>query len=476
MLNNDQSSKSAIKSSVVIKAGMWFTVCNIITKGIGFFTTPIFTRLLTKAEFGDYNNFTTWMGIILFVTSLNLDASLIRARFDFADDIDRYVGSMMCLSIFSTLCWFFIFLANMSIIENILQLNSQYIYMLFMYLVFYPAIQLYQTKEKFEYKYKSTVAITLLIVISTSLLSVILVLTMNNRLAGRIMGSVIPVIVIGLIIAVIIIYRAKGVCVEYWKYAIPFTLPFIPHLLSMYLLGSMDKVMIKQLCGAKDLAIYSLAYTVGTIVTLLINSMNGAFGPWLVEQLSKQNYEIIRKISVPYVIIFVIFSIIAILVTPEILLFLGGREYAEAVRVIPQVFAGCLMQFIYTMYVNVEQFEKKTVGMAFASVFAALFNYITNDIFLQKFGYVAASYTTFFSYLLLMLLHILLVQKIIKKDIYNTKIILTIGIIGSLILIYSNIILDNFALRYLFFCLLIGCSGLIAYRKRKVLIGLFTIR
>ena len=76
-------------SSIVIKSGIWFIVCNIVTKSIGFITTPIFTRILTKSEFGDFNNFTTWTGIILFITSLNLESSMIRARFDFEDDMDN---------------------------------------------------------------------------------------------------------------------------------------------------------------------------------------------------------------------------------------------------------------------------------------------------------------------------------------------------------------------------------------------------
>ena len=62
---------SVSEGNKVIKSGVWFTVSNFIMKSIGFITTPIFTRLLTKAEFGDFNNFQTWMMILLYITSLN---------------------------------------------------------------------------------------------------------------------------------------------------------------------------------------------------------------------------------------------------------------------------------------------------------------------------------------------------------------------------------------------------------------------
>ena len=41
----------------VISSGIWFTISNFFVRSIGLVTTPIFTRMLTKAEFGSFNNF-----------------------------------------------------------------------------------------------------------------------------------------------------------------------------------------------------------------------------------------------------------------------------------------------------------------------------------------------------------------------------------------------------------------------------------
>lgn len=465
MTKSDQEKKTS--TTLVVKSGLWYTICNVLTKSVGFLTTPIFTRLLTKAEFGEYNNFATWTGIFLLITSLNLEASMIRARYEFKDDIDSYVASMSILSELSTLFWFVLFCLFIEPAERFLALNSTEICAMFLYLLFYPSIQLFQTKERFEYRYKTTVLITLLVVVGTAFLSVVLVLLMKDKLFARIIGMVVPVIILGLLIQVLIVSRGKKVRIKYWDYALPFTLPFIPHLLSMYLLGSMDKVMIRHICGAEDLALYSLAYTVGTIITLLVSSMNNAFAPWLGDQLSKNNYEKIKCVSVPYVGLFTLFSIVSILITPEALQVLGGQGYLEAQFVIPQVFAGCLMQFIYCMYVNVEQFEKKTVGMAGASITAAIFNYITNYFFIKKYGYIAASYTTFFSYLILMILHIYLVRKIFKTGVYNDKMIFLIAIIGSVVLLLMNFVFRFIILRYVLFSLLLAGISIGAYINRS---------
>ena len=88
------------------------------------------------------------------------------------------------------------------------------------------------------------------------------------------------------------------------------------------------------------------------------------------------------------------------------------------------------------MYVNIEQFEKKTVGMAFATIFAALSNFILNSIFIPQIGYIAAAYTTLISFLILLFIHMLLVKKIGLSCVYSTK-----NIIGILCIMTGYVVL-----------------------------------
>ena len=54
---------------VQAKAGFWFLVCTVIQRSITIITTPIFTRLLSESEYGEYGVFISWMGILsCFVT------------------------------------------------------------------------------------------------------------------------------------------------------------------------------------------------------------------------------------------------------------------------------------------------------------------------------------------------------------------------------------------------------------------------
>ena len=100
------------------------------------------------------------------------------------------------------------------------------------------------------------------------------------------------------------------------------------------------------------------------------------------------------------------------------------------------------------MYVNIEQFMKKTVGMAFGSALAAIINVALNMLFIPKYGYIAAAYTTLVSYGFLLVFHYILVKRIGLSMYYNTRNILLIVILGLIITISVNMLYSYDLVRY----------------------------
>ena len=307
---------------------------------------------------------------------------------------------------------------------------------------------MFQVRERYYFEYKISVLISMLIAVGGSLFSVILVLCMEDRLAGRIIGHSLPQIIIGMVLLIYIYYKGREINLAYWKYALPICAPFIPHLLSLTLLNSMDRIMITRICGAEDNALYSLAYNCGTIITLLITSLNTAFAPWLGEKLKEEKIPEIRRVSEKYILLFVFLACGIMLVVPEVLIVMGGRSYMEAMYVMPPVAFGCVCQFLYIMHVNIEQFKKKTVGMAIASVSAAGLNYILNALLIPQFGYIAAAYTTLASFMWLAFSHMFLVRRIGYADAYNRKMIALILLFMSVYTVLVNFLYRVPLLRY----------------------------
>ena len=407
------------------------------------------SRLLTHAEYGAYNNYTSWLAIITIFVTLNLESSLISARFDYKDKFDEYIFSILSLSSLSAVIWFIFLNVFSKQAESFLGLDRAYINAMLLYLLFLPAINLFQARERYYYEYKKTVITSLILAIGTAFVSVLLVINLNDKLTGRILGSVIPTVIIGLIFYIYFIRKGKKVKIKYWKYVLPICLPYIPHLLSMTLLNSTDRIMIKHWCGDEATALYSLAYNCGTLVTMFLTALNSAFSPWLGEKLSERNYRDIRDFSKKYIVAFLFLAIGIMIIAPEILLISGGKSYLEAIDVMSPVSMGCICQFLYTLFVNVEQFKKKTIGMAIASAVAASVNLLLNWIFIPRYGYLAAAYTTLVGYLCLLCIHMFLVYRLKLSIIYSYKFIACAFAIAFILMIIITMGYNNDIMHYI---------------------------
>lgn len=431
-----------------IKSGFWYLLSNFAVKVMAFITTPIFTRLLSKEQFGEYSNYASWAAIAVIIVTMSMESSLISAKFDYEKNLNQYNYSILSLTLVSTAVWALIINLLSGFFEDLTGLRLFYLNLILIYCFFYAVINVYQISERFHFRYKRSVFIALAIAVSTTLLSVILVLIMENRFTGRVIGTVLPYVVIGLFLYIDYIRKGKRIDFSAWPYVLKICIPFVPHLLSLTVLNSVDRIMITKICGSEDNAMYSVAYTCGHMVTLLMTSMNSAFSPWLGEKLHDKDYRPIRKVSKYYIGVFCVFAVLLMLFAPEILLLLGGKSYANAKYVMTPVAMGCVCQFLYTLFVNVEQYNKKTVGMAFASVAAALLNYVLNAVFIPKYGYIAAAYTTLVGYLFLLLIHMGLVRRLCYNHIYDDRFIILVTVIMFCITIGVTCLFSNSIMRY----------------------------
>ena len=99
------------------------------------------------------------------------------------------------------------------------------------------------------------------------------------------------------------------------------------------------------------------------------------------------------------------------------------------------VSVGCFFHFLYTFYVNVEQFLKKTAFMAVATITAAVLNIVLNLYFIPLYGYIAVAYTTLKYYFWLLLVHYFLIRIIVRDHLFNKKIFFLLAVSFALLAI-----------------------------------------
>lgn len=463
------------KDRMSIKAGFWYTISNFITRALGFITVPLFTRLLTQEDFGAYSNFTTWATLLSVLCTLDLYSTVSMAKIDFEKDIFGYLSSISILgTIVSLICYVPVICFSDSF-EQIFGMDVQYIHIMFIYLLVSPAFTILQTAYVQFMEYKPVVILTLSSSIISVLISATLVLFMDDKLFGRVIGTYGTSILFSLAVYIYIVYKGRKFDFKYCKYALVIALPLIPHVLSGSLLANTDRIFIRMYWGEVDLALYSLGYTISSIVNILKNALNQAWVPWFFANIKDKHVSKIENVSIYYYLLFICLSIGISLFAPEIVLIMGGKSYADAINIIPPVVSGMIISFAYTFYVNIEFYHKKTSSIALGTILSAIINIVLNAILVPALGYVSAAYTTTISYMFLCIFHYIIAKHVDPTKYYDNKKLFKMTLISNMI-VFGMIFVYNYFYIRLALIVIYVCAMIFFIVKNKKIIKNILIR
>lgn len=411
-------------SSLQVKASLWYTICNFLQKGISLIVVPIYVRLLTTAEYGEWSVFQSWRDILIIFASLNLYAGVYtKTLVDNKNDRDGYTSSMQGLGTVITVIFLLFYLLTREWCNNLINLKTPYALLLFLYFMVYPAFSFWNTRQRVEYRYKKTIIVTVFTSFLTPVISILLIKCTELRANALVLGFLLVQCGVG---SVFYVYHfAKGKCFfnwKYWKYAIKFNVPLIPHYLSLMVLGQADRIMIKELCGEDEAGIYSFAYQIASAITMFIAAVNGSRVPWTYECLKGKVFEKLRSVSNALCIMMGAITLLATLLSPDVISIIGTEKYRQATYVIPIVCLGVYFTFVYDLFCSIEFYYGETKYVTYASATGALSNVLLNAWLIPVYGFIAAAYTTMISYLIFMIMHYVFMHKVMKKEKITEKI------------------------------------------------------
>ncbi|MCY6958625.1 lipopolysaccharide biosynthesis protein [Clostridium brassicae] len=461
-----------LSKSKLIKGGIWYTIGNLFLQGVSFFTVPIFLKVLklTTEEFGIINTYTTWLAVFTSIVSLGLVASVSRGKYDFEEKYDDFLSSIMLLS---TLC-FGVFIALTLIfqnfISNIIELTPTLVKLLILQSFCAFIIDFCNTKFTIEYKYKKYLFVSITSTLLNVILSIVFISYMTvNRHMGRIIAGALITLIYGIVLYFSIIRKGKfSVKKEYWKYALAISLPLIPHSLSGIILSQFDRIMIQKMVGSSATGIYSFAYSIGMILSVVWTALNKAWVPYFFESMKQNKYEDIREKCKYYIGIFSLITFVLIFVSPEVGKLMGSKDFWVGLDLVPVVMAGYFFVFLYSLPSNLEFYAKKTHLISIGTFGAGFLNIFLNVIFIRKYGYGAAAWTTLVSYVALFIFHYVIAAKISENKIFELKYFIYSTIFVSISGYVFYIIKDNWLMRYGCVLLVMFVLAYIIQKKLKI--------
>ena len=465
------------KSSKVIKSSIWYTVANVSIRAVAIVTTPIYTGMLTTADYGKANTFNSWIDVFNVFACLCVVYSIGRAKLDYSDRFDEYMSALQGLSSsFGLILLVLAFIFRESL-AGWIHYEVPLAVGLFAYLCVSPSVEYMMQKCRYEYRYKENILISVIRCVGQVALSILLMLLFNDsRYIGKILGVMLPTAIMGIIFYVRFIVKGRVFYNrEYWVYALKIGLPMIPHALALILLAQMDRIMIKGICGDGEAGLYIFGYSFATLLMIFTNAIGQAYLPWFNETLYDGKADKIRQVQKKLVLLGCFLSLIFIAAAPEALMLLSisNNSYWIAKYVVPPIVLGTLAQYFYTNYVNVEIFCKKTSIIAAGSCFAALVNYVLNHTFIPRFGYIAAAYTTLASYVVLMVMHYIMVRFVLRRKVYDDMYMFTAMLIMIVVgIAYIFLYGDSAVMIIMRYALTIAIAAAFAIVHRRDIITL----
>lgn len=468
-----QFSEKLNKLSPGAKSSIAFALASAVSAGVSYFTTPIFSRTLSSEEYGTVSVFLTWQAIFAIIAMFSLNYGVFNnGMMDYKEERDSYSYSLLCLSNIITICTAILIAIFQVLFPGVLKIEPKYLAIMFAVFMVHPAYNFWLARQRYEYNYKPVIKVSIIIAILGPLVSLACVLLFEkNRVDGRIFGLECTMFLVYIVFYIFLGKKAGWKCKRsFWKEAFLFNLPLLPHYLSVYLLSSSDRIMISEIINKSATSYYSIAYTIASFGIIVWTAINGSLVPFTYEKCKNQDYKSLRDMVNPILVVIATCCFLIILIAPEVMVFLGPSEYKSSVVVVPPIVGGIFFQVHYSLYANVLYYYRKPQWVMVASITAASVNIITNAIFISRFGYVAAGYTTLFCYLIQAIIDCIAMKKVAQSFVYDIRFIILLSIIVSIASVFGPLLYSYVLLRYLLILTVI----IVVFLKRKTLLSSFS--
>ena len=332
------------------------------------------------------------------------------------------------------------------------------------------AFLLWCGKKRFEFKYKSVVLLTLINSFVSPIVAIFLVNAAEEKGYARIFGYAMTTIVISGSIFILNCIRGKKLFQkEFWKYALGFNIPLLAYYFSQVIFNQSDRIMISHMCGLDKAAMYGVAYNLAMILTFVLNAINNTYIPWLYNKIKENKTSDNRVVASGIALLMAILLIGVIWFAPEVIEIMAGKGYSEAKWVVAPVSMSLLLLFYSQLFINIEFYYEEKKSLVYASIGSMIVNIVLNYLLIPYFGFVAAGYTTWISYIMFAYSNYIAMKKIfnkrgIKNDLCDYKMLIYIVLLFTVIGFCGVLLYDYLIGRIIFAC--VGVVVLIVNKKK----------
>jgi O-antigen/teichoic acid export membrane protein len=414
------STRKYFKSFLSFSLGTWLRAF------IYVFTTPIITYLINPEEFGKSAMYATAFGVINTIVLFGTDQSFVRFFYDYEEDKKNELlwSCLLPSVIIATILSMVVLVLSDRISVALYGQKYDFINLIFVVNIYLSLFQRYnQLIVRMLKKGMLYSLIDIVAAVSTTVFTIIFALfsrTFYSIILGGIVGT----------ICALLVGISQGR--NYWKITRPkkedlkevlkYSAPFVPTMLLFWLFSSIDRISLRQYSTFVQIGIYSAAFKVAQVLSLVQSGFTTFWVPMAYERYSKNNQDTSFFVRANEMVSFVMFSVgFLLLGFKDILFLLLARSYRESSMVFPFLSFLPIMYSISETTVVWINFKKKSYWHMLITTVSALTNYIGNTLLVPIYGARGAAISTGISYIVFFWMRTLVAMRLYPKAGYNLK-------------------------------------------------------
>ncbi len=368
------------------------------SKILSFIMVFFYSRAMQTAEFGVLDIIINSASLMLPIAMLGINNGLVRFGLDpKCRQSDVFTTGLCAVAIgFSAL------LIISPLIMKIDDLR-QYIFLLYAYVLMSSLRHVCSYFVRSDNKLKLFSIDGIFSTFMTCLLTIIFLIPLNMGIRGYLLAVILAdfssVIFLTFFGKLLPYVDFKGLDRRLTKRMIKFSVPLIPTSLLWWIINVSDRYFVKYMIGAEANGLYSVAYKIPTVLTLVSAIFLDA---WQISAVTENES---RSRSKFYSDIFASFEGAIFIVSSALILFakiitkiLLAPDYYESWKYIPVLMLATVFSCFVVFLGNIYLAERRSISTMLTTVAGALINLVLNFFLIPQFGPNGAATATCISY------------------------------------------------------------------------------
>lgn len=388
---NDDTKNNRIKG--LFSDTIAFTISNFASKILVFLLVPLYTAILTTSEYGIADLMTNTVNVLYPILTLSIMEATLRFAFEDGVSKDEVLSNslfIVCVSITLLLL----------ITPLVKRMDTDIGKYWFWFICTYSGFNFQQVISQYVKGIGKTRIfafsgiIQTIAVVSTNIIGlVVLKLGLDAYLMSIILGYVSSVVF--LCATVKIRLKIFPINVSLMKEMIKFSTPMIPAIISWWISTSADKYVIIAYFGLAVSGIYSVAYKIPSVLSMLSNIFTSAWTLSAIKSINdKDAIEYQTSIYKVYHAINVVLCSLLIVLSRFLGKILFSKDFFVAWKCVPLLLVAYLFSGLSGFMASSFRATKNTKGLVSSTLIGAIANIVLNFVVIKYYGIIGAAVTT----------------------------------------------------------------------------------